>query len=56
MGRKTHLTVKELAERAGVDPSWIRHLCGTGEIKAQKAGFMWIIPIAEAERWLRERG
>jgi hypothetical protein len=52
---KTGWTVKELAGRAGLNPSRIRQLLLTGEIKGFKRGPIWLIPNAEAERWLENR-
>ena len=48
-------TVKELAERAGVDPSAIRHALAAGRLKGYKRAGAWFITDEEARRWLAER-
>ena len=52
---RTDWTVKELAERAGLNPSRIRQLLLAGEIKGHKRGPIWLVPNAEAQRWLENR-
>ena len=49
-------STRDLAERAGVDPSRIRQLLIEGRINAGKVGGVWVIPDREAKRWLAERG
>lgn len=48
-------TVKELAKRAGVDPSTVRHALLAGRLKGYKRAGAWFIPDDEARRWLYER-
>lgn len=36
------LTVPQIAERLGVDPSLVRAWCRKGKIKAEKAGRDWL--------------
>ena len=48
-------TTKELAEKAHVDPSYIRQLLLAKRIRGIKRGRDWLIPIHNAEQWLRER-
>jgi excisionase family DNA binding protein len=50
-----YLTVKELAEAAGVNPSRIRQLIAEGKITAQKVGNINFIKADEARRWLEGR-
>jgi excisionase family DNA binding protein len=52
---RTDWTVKELAERAGLNPSRIRQLLLAGEIKGYKRGPSWLVLNAEAQRWLENR-
>lgn len=52
---RTDWTVKELAECAGLNPSRIRQLLLAGEIKGYKRGPIWLVPNAEAQRWLENR-
>ena len=50
-----YLSAKELAKRAGLDDSRIRQLLISGEIKGHKIAGAWLVPAAEAERWLQTR-
>jgi len=50
------MTVKELAKEANVSVQWIHQLIDRGEIEATRLGWMYIIPRAEAMRWLAQRG
>lgn len=52
---RTDWTVKELAEWVGLNPSRIRQLLLAGEIKGHKRGPIWLVPSAEAQRWLENR-
>ena len=48
-------TVKELAELAGVNPSRIRQLLGTGALQGEKRGGAWFISGHVARSWLDSR-
>jgi len=48
-------TTKQLADAAGVDPSYVRRLIEQGVIKANKLANTWFIQDPEARRWLDER-
>lgn len=48
-------TTKELAKEAGVTQAYIRQLCIKGEIRADKVGRDWLIPVREAVRWMSQR-
>jgi hypothetical protein len=49
-------TIKELAEAADVDASYIRRLCIQGKIQgARKPARDWLIPAQVGEEWLEER-
>ena len=37
-----------------VSGAWIRYLCQTGRIKAEKPATDWLIDDTEAQRWLDE--
>ncbi len=45
-------TAQELAEEAGVDPSYIRHEIRNGRLEATKRAGAWFIADEEAQRWL----
>ena len=45
-------TTNDLAEAGQVDPSLIRKLLLDGKLAGRKAGRDWLIPDAEARRWL----
>lgn len=48
-------TTKSLAEKAGVSATYIRLLCATKKLKAEKVGRDWIIDREEGDRWLESR-
>lgn len=48
-------TTKELAEKACVDPSYIRQLLLAKRLHGIKRGRDWLIPAYEAKRWLQNR-
>lgn len=49
-------TIKELAEAADVDASYIRRLCIQGKIEgAKKPARDWLIPAQAGEEWLEKR-
>ena len=48
-------TTRELADLAGVDPSRIRQLLLGKRLAGYKRGRDWLIPHAEAQRWLDSR-
>lgn len=50
------LTVKELAELAQVDGSYIRRLLLSGKLRGEKRAGAWFITRKAAEQWLNERG
>lgn len=52
---KRDYTTRELADLAGVDPSRIRQLLLQKRIDGYKRGRDWLIPYAEAQRWLNSR-
>lgn len=50
------ISPKQLAERAGVSPQYIRQLCREGKLRASKPGGRdWVIGSDDAERWLKAR-
>lgn len=49
------LTLTEAAQRAGVDPSALRHAIRLGTLTAIKRGRDWFVEPAEIERYIRER-
>ena len=49
------LTLTEAAQRAGVDPSALRHAIRLGTLTATKRGRDWFVESAEIERYIRER-
>lgn len=50
------ITPTQLADKAGVDVSYVQRLCRQGKINASKPGGRdWLIPDGEAERWLKGR-
>ena len=55
MNLKQSYTTRELAERAGVTPAYIRQLLIEGKLRGYKRGRDWFITTRQAERWLKER-
>ena len=53
---KTQWTTNDLANAAGVDPARIRQLLLEGALRGEKLGRDWLVPNAEAKRWLESRG
>jgi excisionase family DNA binding protein len=49
------LTVNEAADRAGVNVSYIRRLCGDGILKAIKRGSVWFIDPDSLAEWESQR-
>lgn len=50
------MTVKELAEAAGLSAQRIRQILANDDIPgAYKFGYTWVIPREAAERWLENR-
>ena len=50
-----YLTVKQVAQLAGVDESRVRVLCGQGRFEgAVKRGGAWFIPKDAAYRWMMD--
>lgn len=52
-------TTSQLAEEARkrgkrVTSEYIRQLCSSGEIRAEKPGRDWLIPDREAQKWLEQ--
>ena len=56
MDDKELWSTSELAEAVGVSRERVRQLVVSGEIDGHKVGRTWVIPEAEARRWLAERG
>ena len=53
---KTHYSVTELAELAGVTGARVRQLLIEGkELRGVKIGPNWAIEVGTARRWLEER-
>jgi hypothetical protein len=49
-------TIKELAEAAGVDASYIRRLCIQGKLEgAKKPARDWLIPAQVGADWLKQK-
>ena len=48
-------TTEELAAEAKLNPSRIRQLLLSGEIRGVKRAGIWFIPDDEARRWLDKR-
>jgi excisionase family DNA binding protein len=48
-------SVNELAEAAGVFPTYVRRLCAAGKLSAYKVGRDWLIPAEAGQQWLDER-
>ncbi len=48
-------TTNELAEAAGVDTSYLRHMLLDGRLMGRKRGRDWLIPYEEGQRWLERR-
>jgi len=44
--------VSEVAESLGLDDETVRRWCVSGEIPAVKRGKVWLIALADLERWL----
>ena len=53
--RTTPYTTKELAQAAGVDPSYLRHLLIAGKLAGDKVGRDWLIPADVGRAWLASR-
>lgn len=49
------LTGKQAAEKLGFTPEYIRHLCSTGKIEAQKIGNTWVVDIGILKKLKRQR-
>jgi DNA (cytosine-5)-methyltransferase 1 len=45
------LTVNEVARRLNKTPRWIRELCQTGQLKADKLGRDWLIDPKSVEQY-----
>ena len=48
------VTLNELADRAGLDPSTLRHQIRNGRLAASKVGPVWIVTAREADRYIRD--
>ncbi len=55
MGKLKLLTCKVAARILGFTPDYIRRLCLTGKIKAEKPGHDWLFPEKEIEHIKRQR-
>ena len=54
--RNSVWSVDELAQAAGVFPTYIRRLCANGKLSAYKVGERtWAIPREAGQAWLEER-
>jgi excisionase family DNA binding protein len=49
------LTGKQAAEKLGFTPEYIRHLCNTGKIEAQKLGNTWVLSLDILKKLKRKR-
>jgi excisionase family DNA binding protein len=49
------LSVTEMAERLGIDPSLVRVYCREGRIKAEKMGRDWFASEGAVQRFERNR-
>lgn len=55
MGNKIDWTVRELADKVGVNESYIRQLLGSRRLTGYKRAGAWFIPADEAARWVEEK-
>jgi excisionase family DNA binding protein len=49
------MTVTEASKELAVDPAHVRLLIRRGTLKAENHGTLWLLPVAEVERYKRER-
>jgi excisionase family DNA binding protein len=49
-------SVKEAAERLGLDPSQVRRLLKSGDIKGKKLGHDWVVLSLDYKRKRRPKG
>jgi excisionase family DNA binding protein len=55
MNGKPYLTVHEVAQRFGVNPTTVYHLARQGELPAFKVGNQWRFSKAMLESWIAEQ-
>ena len=51
-----YMTLVEMAQSLGLkDTAPLRRLCEAGRLRAEKKGRDWFVPLAEVERYRKER-
>lgn len=49
------ITSKQVADKLGFSPDYIRSLCANGTLKAEKFGKTWVIDARELKKIKRQR-